>query len=173
MTISQDDKPEPKPLLAGVREQGDKAPGAPAGLLAEPEVRAGVGLRPGPPAAAAGPPALARAFRTQLSGHVKSPAAFEQVAGQESEWREVPAAVQVALADETQRRRRRGGEVHQEQELEQKEERRSEGTLTMARIFQISERGTEASRFHLLFVSRQLIHNQKQSLSRIEKVNFN
>ena len=77
----QDVEPEPQPLLAGLRQQGDQAAGAPAGVLAESEVRAGLGLGPGPPAAAPGPSALA--LRAQLPGHGEGPAAVEPVAGQE------------------------------------------------------------------------------------------
>ena len=65
--MQQDVEPEPQPLLAGLRQQGDQAAGAPAGVLAESEVRAGLGLGPGPPAAAPGPSALA--LRAQLPGH--------------------------------------------------------------------------------------------------------
>ena len=76
--------------------------------MAESEVRADLGHRPGPSAAAAGPSSLA--LRAQLTGHEEDPTDVEQVARQKSEWRAIPAAVQVALANETEfewRRRRR------------------------------------------------------------------
>ena len=107
INLQQDVEPEPQPLLAGLRQQGDQAAGAPASILAESEVRAGLGLRPGPPPSAPGTSSLC-ALRAQLPGHDEGPAAVEQVAGQESERRQIPAAFQVPLADEIEWWRRRG-----------------------------------------------------------------